>query len=397
MAGAVAFLLVCLSMASALAQARAASAPGQEDLLESLPPPASGTPHSPSAAVPVPSRVNVPRLSGRLQASQLGLVINTADPYSVAVGQHYLKQRGLAPEQVLRLKLPLGARLSLAEFEALRDAIDRHFGPPSKSAIQALALAWVQPFGVGCNSLSGALALGYDAELCNHSCGRSRTSPYFNVATARPATDLSFRPSMQLAALNVAQAREMIDRGLASDATLGQRGAPPALALLLTTGDAARNVRAALYPPAATPSPFAALGLKPLVMPAAQAAAALHDSPGPVAVLQVGLMNMAGLDLPPLAPGALADHLTSLGGVLDRAHDQSTALDWIAAGATASHGAASEPCNHLQKFPHPLVLMAHYAQGATAIEAYWKSVAWPQQSVFVGEPLAAPFARRGAR
>ena len=73
---------------------------------------------------------------------------------------------------------------------------------------------------------------------------------------------------------------------------------------------------------------------------------------------------------------------------------RSTALDWIASGATASHGTVSEPCNHLQKFPHPQWLLLHYLQGSTAIEAYWKSVLWPQQSLFVGEPLAAPFARR---
>ncbi len=35
--------------------------------------------------------------------------------------------------------------------------------------------------------------------------------------------------------------------------------------------------------------------------------------------------------------------------------------------------------------------MYHYATGATAIEAYWKSVAWPGEGVFVGEPLARPF------
>ena len=32
--------------------------------------------------------------------------------------------------------------------------------------------------------------------------------------------------------------------------------------------------------------------------------------------------------------------------------------------------------------------------GETLIESYWKSVAWPQQGLFIGEPLAAPFARR---
>jgi uncharacterized protein (TIGR03790 family) len=94
------------------------------------------------------------------------------------------------------------------------------------------------------------------------------------------------------------------------------------------------------------------------------------------------------------APGGLGDHLTSTGGDLFGNHGQSTVLAWLDAGATASHGAVSEPCNHLQKFPHPQVLLGHYMQGATAIEAYWKSVAWPQQSLFVGEPLAAPFASR---
>jgi uncharacterized protein (TIGR03790 family) len=71
-----------------------------------------------------------------------------------------------------------------------------------------------------------------------------------------------------------------------------------------------------------------------------------------------------------------------------------SALAWISAGATASYGTVSEPCNHLQKFPHPQVLLLQYVQGASAIEAYWKSVAWPQQGVFIGEPLAAPFARQ---
>ena len=66
-------------------------------------------------------------------------------------------------------------------------------------------------------------------------------------------------------------------------------------------------------------------------------------------------------------------------------------LDWLESGATASYGTVSEPCNHLQKFPHPQVLLLNYVQGATALEAYWRSVAWPTLGVFVGEPLAAPF------
>jgi hypothetical protein len=58
---------------------------------------------------------------------------------------------------------------------------------------------------------------------------------------------------------------------------------------------------------------------------------------------------------------------------------------------TASCGTVSEPCNHLKKFPHPQIPLLNRVQGASALEAYWRSVAWPVQGMFLGELLAAPF------
>jgi uncharacterized protein (TIGR03790 family) len=113
-----------------------------------------------------------------------------------------------------------------------------------------------------------------------------------------------------------------------------------------------------------------------------------------VLVYETGLVRVPHLDTLGWVNGALADHLTSFGGLLDKNGGQMNILAWIDAGATASYGTVSEPCNHVQKFPHPQLLLQHYLQGSTAIEAYWRSVAWPQQGVFVGEPLAAPFSRR---
>jgi hypothetical protein len=46
------------------------------------------------------------------------------------------------------------------------------------------------------------------------------------------------------------------------------------------------------------------------------------------------------------------------------------------------------------KFPFPALLITRYMRGETLIEAYWKSVAWPGQGLFIGEPLAAPFRSR---
>ena len=341
-----------------------------------------------SEAAPAASRprawVSVPPLRDRLRVADLGLLINTGDPYSIAVGDHYIRARRLLPHQVLRLKLPTAARLTRQEFESLRQAVEMHFGP----ATQALALAWAAPYAVECNSITGALALGFDPGLCNNGCAASRSSGYFNSASTRPLVDPGWRPSMLLAAPSVEQALALIDRGVAADGSLRGAGRAPVSVLLLLGDDRARGIRSAFYPPGGLPP---ALGVDIHVAPEASLAGAQR-------LLMVAMgSDRLGLERPlDWVPGALADHLTSFGGDLQGAHGQSTVLDWMASGATASHGAVSEPCNHAQKFPHPQVLLLHYLQGATAIEAYWKSVAWPQQSLFVGEPLAAPFAASSA-
>ena len=194
------------------------------------------------------------------------------------------------------------------------------------------------------------------------------------------------RPSMLLAAPDVIAAKALIQRGVAADHSLGLRGAPPVHAWFLATADTARNARAPLFPP---PGTVRGLGI---VVHAESAASLPHADR--VLLLQTGAARVEHMERVHWVPGALADHLTSFGGALDGKSGQMTALAWIASGATASYGAVSEPCSHPQKFPHPQALLLHYAQGATAIEAYWKSVAWPQQGLFIGEPLAAPFARR---
>jgi uncharacterized protein (TIGR03790 family) len=323
------------------------------------------------------------RIEGRLRAADIGLVINRADPYSVAVGEYYIKRRGLARWQVLRVTLPAAPVLGLEDFERLRAAIEERFD----GRVQALALAWQAPFAVDCNSITGALTLGFDGALCANSCGASKPSRYFNTPTARPFRDLGLRPTMLLAAPDVAQAKALIDRGVAADGTLAPslRERPTAQALLLTTADAARSVRRFLYPP---PGPIGSSGVEVRVQDDARWTAVPN-----LLLVSTGSATVAFEPKPDWLPGGLGDHLTSYGGSLSGlVHGQTTAMDWIASGATASHGSVSEPCNHLQKFPHPQLLLHHYLQGATVIEAYWKSVFWPQQSLFVGEPLAAPFA-----
>ncbi len=325
----------------------------------------------------------VPRVVGKLTPKDLGLVINTDDPYSVQIGEHYAKARGLADDQILRVKLPIKGSLSRSEFEELSEQVDKFYG----ERVQALALAWRLPYAVDCNSITGALTMGFDASLCGQSCNASKPSRYFGSASTKPYKDYRMRLSMMLAAPSAASAKALIDRGVSADGTLGLKGAMPVNAHLVTTSDSVRSVRRMFFPPA---------GLVPTVglNVHLDETDALKNA-SRVLFYLTGRAQVDFLDTIDFVPGALADHLTSFGGALDKPHGQMTVLSWIDAGATASYGTTSEPCAHWQKFPHPQALMLFYGQGATAIESYWKSVLWPQQGLFVGEPLAAPFDRIG--
>lgn len=335
-------------------------------------------------AKPAPLQVTVPRISGRLHAVELGVVVNLNDPYSVATAAYYQRQRQLGEAQMLRLHLPVKPRLEPQELDALREQINAHFGPD----IQALALVWRQPFAVACQSITAAVSLGFQSSFCANTCGSGKNSPLFGNPSHQPWRQLGVRPSMLLAAKDEDEGRRLIDRGVAADQTLGARFGPRSRAVFQTTGDAARNVRSALYPPPGT------MGGSGLTVERSNDDTPTLGATEGVIAYQTGLAQLRGLKQLSFLPGALADHLTSFGGVLDGTGEQSTVLEWISAGATASHGTVSEPCNHRQKFPHPQVLLLNYLQGSTAIEAYWRSVLWPGQGLFVGEPLAAPFARR---
>lgn len=367
--------------ASAAVSAQRATAPAApaSAAAGSAAPPSTGA----ASGVPALRWITVPSVAGRLTSKDIGLVINTADPYSVEVGEFYIRARKLAPQQVLRVELPVRAKLTPDEFRAFDRKVSTYFGADT----QALALAWVKPWAVACNSITAALALGFDDELCERSCEPPlRFSPYFNSASARPYTDLGLRPSMLLAADDVAAAKAMIERGVASDHTLGLRGAPPVNAWFVITPDKARSTRAFFFPP---PGRLSRFGIDVHV----ERASAIENVDR-VLLYMTGLVRVAKLDTVRWVPGGVGDHLTSVGGVLDGSGSQMSATAWIASGATASYGTVSEPCSHPQKFPYGQVMLLQYAQGSSVIEAYWKSVAWPQQGVFIGEPLAAPFARR---
>lgn len=318
----------------------------------------------------------LPASAWALDRTQLAVIVNTRDPLSVKIGDYYAIRRQISFQNFIRVSFPpQNTGLTRDEFEAIKAQVDRQTLPN----VQAYALTWATPYRVECMSITTAFAFGFDRAFCAEGCKPTRPSPYFNSAVSRPFDQLKIRPTMSIAAVSFEQAKALIDRGVVSDASF-----PPGTAYLLSTSDKARNVRSRWY--VMVEQMFRArLNVRLLREDE------LRDKKD-VLFYFTGKAKVGGLETLRFVPGAAADHLTSTGGMLTDS-GQMSALRWLEAGATASYGTVVEPCDMPQKFPHPAVLIGHYLQGETLIEAYWKSVDMPGQGIFVGEPLAAPFRR----
>ncbi len=310
-------------------------------------------------------------------AQHLAVIVNQADPLSVKIGKYYQQQRQIPPENMISIQFPPGqTTLAPAEFQVLKQQVDAQ----TPKRIQGYALTWAQPYRVGCMSITSAFAFGFDPQYCADRCVPTKANPYFDQDSSQPFTEFQVRPTLAIAATNFAQAQALIDRGLAADGTF-----PGGTAYLLSTGDKNRNVRAAIYPKIVQ-----VFGQR-FGLDVKQADTLSNKSD--VMFYFTGLSQVADLHSNQFRPGAIADHLTSAGGMLTDSFQMSS-LRWLEVGATGSYGAVVEPCNFPQKFPHPGIVMQHYFAGDTLLEAYWKSVAWPGQGIFIGEPLARPFGKK---
>jgi uncharacterized protein (TIGR03790 family) len=328
--------------------------------------------------------VLVPRSS--IIPSDVAVLINDGDPQSIVAGQYFQLRHAIPDANMIHLRLPItptqGAdyAISTEEFAALKAQVDAQLG----ENIQAYAITWTQPYMVlggsaGAVGITSAFTYGYDSAA-------ARSSRYFNSATYYPYTDFHIRPAMMLAGYTPQDVVSLIDRGASAQNIL-----PTGNGYFIRTTDARRSDTryAAFRAVFGEWNHRNGLNMTFIDNSAGTGRDYIENTPH-VLFYETGLERVPAIDSNQYVPGALADHLTSLGGDL-LASLQMSILDWIRAGATASYGTVTEPTANPSKFPQPVVLVSQYFYGNTALEAYNKSVLAPYQGVFVGEPLARPF------
>lgn len=338
---------------------------------------AGGAPAAPSAPV-YPA----------LRAADLAVLIAEGDPTSEAIGRAYQQARGIPEANMIRVPVPTATvAIDAADFAALKAAVDARL----PAGVQATLITWLQPSRVrgSCSmGITSALAFGVDADYCG-GCAATRASTYYDSESGRPWADHGLRPSMMLGAATLAEAQALIGRGLAAEASL-TRGGVTGHAWLMRTSDAGRSVRFEDFRSlAATTVPGVTMHY---VDNAAGTGSDVVANQRDLLFYFTGLARVPDIATNTYLPGAVADHLTSSAAYLPDGGGQMPATDWLRAGATGSYGTVEEPCNHVQKFPRASVLVKHYQRGNTLIEAYWKSVQWPGQGLFLGDPLARPWA-----
>lgn len=311
-----------------------------------------------------------------INARSLGVIINTRDPLSVKIGEYYQQQHQIPKENVIRIAFEPGQ--SVMKKEAFYP-LYAQLKAKTPSQVQAYALTWMKPYRVDCQSITSAFAVGFDPAYCATGCKVTRISKYFASYSHKPWDKYAMRPSMLVAARDFHAAKALIDRGVASKGLWPRK----AKGYLLKTSDRNRSVRS-----------ISDQKLEKINRVPGLSVEVAHQNTlkygRNVMFYFTGLTHVGDIETNDFLPGAMADHLTSAGGVLDGT-GQMSALRWLEGGATGSYGAVVEPCNFTTKFPDPTLAILQYTSGEPLIESYWKSVAMPGQGVFIGDPLASPW------
>ena len=332
----------------------------------------------------------------------VAVVVNQLVPDSIELGNYYCEQRGVPPQNLFRLTSWTGGRISWSR----ADCFARLVGPLTAALadrgltnqIDYVVLSLGIPYQVtdtnGVNSTTSVLYYGFKPDEGTSPYGPFCTLPpganndfvfsedWFRQVPPGNATTDSFLATM-ITGDTLAAAKLVVDHGVASDGSF-----PTQTVWLAQTSYGARSVRHVFFDNTYIDTQIR--GTPMLLTTNLDSPAGLTNLLG----LQTGLPTFS-LSPQAFVPGALADSMTSFGGLLFLNTGQTTLLAFLAAGAAGSYGTVIEPCSYTEKFPNPEVYF-YQARGFSLAESYYLSLIAPYQGLIVAEPLAAPFARAGS-
>jgi uncharacterized protein (TIGR03790 family) len=310
------------------------------------------------------------------------VVVNDESPDSLDVANHYRLRRDIPERCFCHLRLKPVHDISRADFERqiLGPVLDHIEREGLRGHTRFIVFTCGLPYRVNWTA-SAKTSVCTVAATGSTSIGHMKKQPYYT--SRKPFRSLPGMPylSICLTGYSAADVIRCIDQGVASD------GTRPKGTIYLFDGI---GPRARVHPAYGRPEGIEEIQ-KHGVRYEVRSGHSLKDEKDVLGywtgAVRVNTKNIRFL------PGALADHLTSFGGILFNNKSQMSILDFIRAGASGSYGTVMEPTNIPTRHSKGWVF-GRYLSGLSLIEAYWSSVEDVQLGVFVGEALATPFAHR---
>jgi uncharacterized protein (TIGR03790 family) len=316
------------------------------------------------------------------------VVANLNSSNSCELANYYSERRMVPPENVLGIWWA-GGNVSWFsdEFQAslLNPLLSMLADRQLTNQIDYVVLSMDIPFETintvdgSVNSTTSALFYGFRSGGGGNSYAGSEA--VFSQARPSGSPGYSFLATM-ITQASLAEAKAVIDQGVDSDGTF-----PPQPVILAKSSDMLRNIRFASFDNAIFNVNIR--GASSILRTNADSL----WSQATVLGYQTGLANFI---VPPgtFVPGAMADSLTSFGGVIFGPNGQTSLLAFLSAGAAGSYGTVAEPANDPLKFPDPQAYF-YQSRGFSLAESYYQSLTVPRLGLVVGEPLAAPFRQTG--
>lgn len=320
------------------------------------------------------------------------VVANQNSSNSCELANYYCEQRGVPPQNVLYINwLGTNTEWTSNDFQTnlvmplLNMLATRQLTNQIDYLVLSMDIPFQTSFGSTVNGTTSALfyglRLGDGSDPLGVTNSYAASEAVFDQTMPVGNPGYSFLTTM-ITAGSLTQAEQLVNQGVASDGTFPQQPV-----VLAKSSDTARNIRYPYFDNAVFNVNI--LGVSSILR-------TNTDSvwwPNGCLGYETGLAQFSVAPAT-FVPGAIADSMTSYGGIIFGANSQTNLLAFINAGAAGSYGTVAEPDGDTQKFPNPQVYF-YQARGFSLAESYYQSVNVPYLGLMVAEPLAAPFAEAG--
>jgi uncharacterized protein (TIGR03790 family) len=320
------------------------------------------------------------------------VVVNQTSSNSCELGNYYCEKRQVPPENVLRITWLGNTSWSALDFTnsllnpLLAMLTDRGLTNQASYVVLSMDIPFQTISASVYNSTTTALFYGVKPDPIFGQNGLSNSYAWSESSfpAAKPVASVGYSfLAVMLTGDTLAHAKQLVDRGVASDSTF-----PAQRVCLAKTSDSSRNIRYKLFDNASFNTQIR--GVISMYRTNSDATWGQTNLLG----FETGLANYS-VSPDTFASGAIADSVTSKGGIIFGGNDQTSLLAFINSGAAGSYGTVAEPYADTNRFPSPQVYF-YQSRGFSLAESYYQSIFTPFLGLIVGEPLAAPFAQPGS-